>query len=416
MQLRTFSAGSMAEALVQVKSEMGGDALILHTRSYHRRRWFGLRRVAIVEITAGQGLNVAGRARRKRLPPPPTNMMRTEVRGPNSTLSALGSTRQTMMLPPQADPIENSRQILQSPAANTAAVLNLTQEMAGVKAMVVDLVKQTRQAQAPNVPEDLLAFYTQMIQSQVASELASEILATLRNTLRPDQLRNAAVVHERLAEQLEKMMPVSGPIIRTKMHGPHVVALVGPTGVGKTTTIAKLAANLKLGPQHHSVGLITIDTYRIAAIDQLRKYADIIGSPLRVVTSPEELREAIDAMSDCEFVLIDTAGRSPADSLKLQELKNFLALAAPDEVHLVLSSTASQECIESAAARFGAVGIDKILFTKLDEAVHVGVLLNVVKKVGKALSYVTTGQDVPDDIEVSKGRRLAELILSGANL
>jgi len=101
----------MAEALVQVKSEMGGDALILHTRSYHRRRWFGLRRVAIVEITAGQGLNVAGRARRKRLPPPPTNMMRTEVRGPNSTLSALGSTRQTMMLPPQADPIENSRQM-----------------------------------------------------------------------------------------------------------------------------------------------------------------------------------------------------------------------------------------------------------------------------------------------------------------
>jgi flagellar biosynthesis protein FlhF len=266
------------------------------------------------------------------------------------------------------------------------------------------------------VPDDLLAFYTQLIQSQVASELASEILATLRNTLRPDQLRNAAIVHERLAEQLEKMMPVSGPIIRTKMHGPHVVALVGPTGVGKTTTIAKLAANLKLGPQQHSVGLITIDTYRIAAVEQLRKYADIIGSPLRVVTSPEELREAIDAMSDCEFVLIDTAGRSPTDSLKLQELKKFLAMAAPDEVHLVLSSTANQECIESAAARFGNVGIDKILFTKLDEAVHIGVVLNVARKVGKALSYVTTGQDVPDDIEVGKGRRLAELILSGANL
>jgi flagellar biosynthesis protein FlhF len=417
MQLRTFSAGSMAEALVQVKSEMGGDALILHTRSYSRRRWFGLRRVPIVEITAGQGLNVVGRARRQsrqQSQPQLRNFVEPRAAS-NSTLTALANSRRTAMVPTQADPLQNSRQILQSPAANTAAVLNLSQEMASVKAMVNDLMKQTRQSQAPHVPEDLLDFYTQMIQSQVAAEWASEILATLRNTLRPDQLRNSALVREKLAEQLEKMMPVSGPIVRKKTHGPHVVALIGPTGVGKTTTIAKLAANLKLH-EKHTVGLITIDTFRIAAVEQLRKYADIIGSPLRVVASPEELREAIDAMSECEFVLIDTAGRSPTDSLKLQELKNFLALAAPDEVHLVLSSTASQECIESAAARFGNVGIDKILFTKLDEAVHVGVVLNVAKKIGKALSYVTTGQDVPDDIEVGKGRRLAELILSGANL
>jgi flagellar biosynthesis protein FlhF len=189
-----------------------------------------------------------------------------------------------------------------------------------------------------------------------------------------------------------------------------VVALIGPTGVGKTTTIAKLAANLKL-KEKRSVGLITIDTYRIAAIDQLKRYADIIGAPLRVVASSEEIAGAVESMRDCEFVLIDTAGRSPSDTLKLSELRNFIQVAGADEVHVVLSATSSQSCIEHAIERFGEVRIDRVIFTKLDETQHVGVVLNVLHKVNKPLSYVTTGQDVPDDIEVARGRRLAQLIL-----
>jgi flagellar biosynthesis protein FlhF len=404
----------MAEALVQVKNAMGGDAVILHTRTYHRRRWLGLRRVEVVEITAGNGLNaVGGRGGRPRSRMQPVRQTVPAVAQrplPNGTgtLAALAASRSSPVA-------ENSRQILDSPVANTAAMLNLTQEMNALKTMVKDLVTQTQQSQAPAVPEDLFDYYLQMVQSQVAKEIASDIVRSLKNTLRPDQLRNAQLVQERLAAELEKMLPTSGPIARKKAAGPHVVALIGPTGVGKTTTIAKLAATLKLR-ENHTVGLITIDTYRIAAVDQLKKYADILDIPLRVVGSPEELREAIDAMGDRDFVLLDTAGRSPSDTLKLQELKNFLNIASPDEVHLVLSSTASQECIESAIARFGNVRVDKILFTKLDEAVHVGVVLNVAKKVNKALSYMTTGQDVPDDIEVTHGRRLAQLILSGGNV
>ena len=110
-------------------------------------------------------------------------------------------------------------------------------------------------------------------------------------------------------------------------------------------------------------------------------------------------------------ILIDTAGRSPSDTLKLSELRSMLENARPDEVHLVLSSTASQSCIEMAIERFSQVRVDKIIFTKLDEAVHVGMVLNVVRKVNKQLSYVTTGQNVPDDIEVGRGSRLAQMIL-----
>jgi flagellar biosynthesis protein FlhF len=213
-----------------------------------------------------------------------------------------------------------------------------------------------------------------------------------------------------LAEHIEKLISTAGPINRTKPRGPHVVALIGPTGVGKTTTIAKLAANLQLRDKRR-VGLITIDTYRIAAIDQLKKYADIIGAELRIVSSPDDLKNAIASMNDCDYILIDTAGRSPNDALKLSELRNFIASAAPDEVHLVLSTTCSQEAVELAIERFTAVRVDRLIFTKLDEAAHVGVMLNIVRKVNKPLSYITTGQDVPDDIEVGRGRRLADLIL-----
>ena len=187
--------------------------------------------------------------------------------------------------------------------------------------------------------------------------------------------------------------------------------LIGPTGVGKTTTLAKLAANLQI-KQRHRVGLVTLDTYRIAAVDQLKRYADIIGSPLRVVSSAEDLREAAQSMhSKCEFILIDTAGRSPKDTLKLNELRGILSAVEPDEVHLVVSATASEKCLELAATKFGEVRTDKLIFTKLDEASNIGVVLNVLRRLNKGISYITTGQDVPDDIEQGCGKRLAELIL-----
>jgi flagellar biosynthesis protein FlhF len=301
------------------------------------------------------------------------------------------------------------KDLLDTPAAGRAMMMSISSEVRELRGVLEDLVKRTKREAAPQVPEDLFEHYTHLIQNQVAEELATDLVRQLQ-LYRPEQLQQGGFVREKLTEQVERMLPACCPIERKKETGAHIVALIGPTGVGKTTTLAKLAANLKLR-EGRRVGLITIDTYRIAAIDQLRKYAELIRSPLKAVNSPEDLRDAVDAMSDCEFILIDTAGRSPTDTMKLNELKGFLDAVNPDEVHLVLSSTASQVCIERAIERFGQVRVDKIIFTKLDEAVHVGVVLNVVRKVNKALSYVTTGQNVPDDIEVGKGSRLAQMLL-----
>jgi len=401
MDLQTFKAPTMAEALGQVKTALGNDAIILHTRTYYLRRWLGLRKREVVEITAGRGLNIGSKVNRR------APVMR-RVESPASRAPAMVNEPVV-----REAPISGPKALIESPAMSNTIMTGLAHEMESLKGLVRELAVQVRRKETPDVPQELFEHYVQLVQSQVSEDLASEIVRTVHRQLRPEHLSQPQFVREKLAEHLEQLLATSGPITRTKTSGPHVVALIGPTGVGKTTTIAKLAANLKLR-EKNKVGLITIDTYRIAAIDQLKKYADILNAPLRVVSSPDDMRDAVAAMRDCDFVLIDTAGRSPNDSMKLSELKAFLSAASPDEIHLVTSTTASEGSIELAINRFGELSVDKLIFTKLDEAAHVGAVLNILNRVNKPISYVTNGQDVPDDIEVAQGRRLAERILGSS--
>jgi flagellar biosynthesis protein FlhF len=180
--------------------------------------------------------------------------------------------------------------------------------------------------------------------------------------------------------------------------------------VGKTTTIAKLAANFHLRDRYR-VGLITVDTYRIAAVDQLRTYADIIDLPMEVVATPREMRAALTRFDDLDLVLMDTAGRSPRDEVKIQELKSMLSEAQADEVHLVLSSVASTASMKKAAERFAEVGARSLVMTKIDEATGLGNLLPLLRSCRLPLSYVTDGQNVPDDIAGADRRKLARMVL-----
>lgn len=188
------------------------------------------------------------------------------------------------------------------------------------------------------------------------------------------------------------------------------VALVGPTGVGKTTTVAKLAANFALREKFR-VALITADTYRIAAVEQLKTYADLIGIPIEVIYSPQELTGALQRHQDKHLVLIDTAGRSPANQPQMIELENLLAVDLSIEKHLVLSATTKfTECLD-AVRRFKTANPQKYLFTKIDEACNLGTVLSLMHHDPKPLSYITTGQNVPDDIEPANPQRLTNLML-----
>lgn len=423
MSVKTFQAPSMAEVLAKVKGELGSDAVILHTRSFRQGGVMGIMARDVVEVTASKGADVPPRRRAMpRVRPVEISATEEETapRSGNET-QARNLLREAYTRSQPGKKVEPSvrAEKFSTTRDMATAVLNqpafeIRNEIASLRTMVESLLQRTtNNGPRADLPAQLAQAYRMLVEQDVAEELANRVVEEVRCELTPDQLLNPHYVRERLVSKLEKLIPasVATPVARpTTGTGCRSICLIGPTGVGKTTTIAKLAAAFKLR-QKQKVGLITIDTYRIAAVDQLRTYANIIGVPVRVVLTPDELVAAMKDLSDCDTILIDTAGRSPQDEVKISELARFIQAGNPTEVHLVLSSTCTQSAMEAAYQNFSRVRIDQIIFTKLDEAVSFGVLLNIIRKASKALSYVTTGQDVPDHVEVGQPRRLARLIL-----
>ncbi len=248
-----------------------------------------------------------------------------------------------------------------------------------------------------------------LIDADLSEELARELVERVRREVRGGELSDPLLLQARIARMIEADIRAAGPIAITPGKC-RVAALVGPTGVGKTTTIAKLAANYRL-KEKRRVGLITVDTYRIAAVEQLRTYADIIDLPMEVVSTPREMRAGRRPHVGLDLVLMDTAGRSPRDEIQFQELKAFLTEAGADEVHLVFSSVAAWRTLEQTADRFAAVGTTALILTKLDEATGLGNVLPVLRSSRLPLSYLTNGQNVPDDIEIASCSHLAKLVL-----
>lgn len=440
----------MGEALVQVRRAVGADAVILHTRTYQRGGIFGFGARQVVEVTAVDGKEYAQRrtasprtrgasrhvsARSGHRAAPRAAQADTTSAPSNDGLSQEGTAgdliRRTYAAARAELERDNAAASLAAPAsaddgpaATTAAPVasdadQLAEEMRSMKRMVAKMMTQQQHERAQvDMPEKLFDQYLALLEQEVAEELAGEIVAQVRQGLNAAELEDEEACRKAVMAAVAGLLPMDRMAERRSADGsearvdnrPRTIALVGPTGVGKTTTIAKLAATFKL-KQHKQVGLITMDTYRIAAVDQLKTYANIIGVPLHVVTAPAQMTEAVRECGDCDVVLIDTAGRSQRDDPRLAELCAFLEAADPHETHLVLSSTCTQRVLEDTIERFSKIRTDQIIFTKLDEAVTLGVVLNVLRKVEKRLSYVTTGQEVPHQIEPGHPDRLAALLL-----
>jgi flagellar biosynthesis protein FlhF len=278
-----------------------------------------------------------------------------------------------------------------------------------ISTMIEKLCDQKGITAREELPESLFRVFTDMIEADVEETIARELVDRVRRESDAAELLDPALVKARAARLLERELMVTGPI-HIEPGRRRLVALIGPTGVGKTTTIAKLAANYRLREKKR-VGLITVDTYRIAAVEQLRTYADIIDLPMEVVATPRQMREAALRMADLDLVLMDTAGRSPRDEIKIQELRALLAEGEPDEVHLVLSATASSRQLVSTARQFHEVGTTALLMTKLDEATGIGHVLTLLRDSHLPMSYLTDGQNVPDDIQVAEPGTMAQMLL-----
>jgi flagellar biosynthesis protein FlhF len=406
MDIKTYRAKSMREALEQVRRELGPAAAVLHTREVNAgpigRLVFGKR----YEVAASAAMNVPSRMPAK-----------AEVSGVRCQVSGAGFD--TQYLTPDTRHLTPDPSEYFAPPAHLEADYrsqyrdDFRQQLAGqldeLQVMVEKLCQRASAAPAHDLPESLFAAFTDMIEAEIDESVARAWIDEIRSAGNARDLLDAGYVKARIAQLLERDIRVAGPIA-TDADRCRVVALVGPTGVGKTTTIAKLAANYRLREKLR-VGLITVDTYRVAAVEQLRTYADIIDLPMEVVATPREMREAVHRMNHLDLVLMDTAGRSPRDEVQIQELKSMLGEAEADEVHLVLSSTAGAKSLISTAERFADVGTTAILLTKLDEAHSLGHLVSLVRGCELPISYLTDGQDVPDDIQVAERRALAGRLL-----
>jgi flagellar biosynthesis protein FlhF len=364
--IRTYRAATVREALSLVRADLGDEALILGQREI-RKRPFPWRKVTIEsELTAAC----------------PSEAMRQ--RGSAGEVRMGVQEHQKTEVSSQKSEVGNQRPEVGQSCFNTS---------------------EERPA-----PIDPFRVYTQLIDGDVDEAVARQIVGGAQSPSRNCQ----GDFLTRCRETITRTTRCGGPIQITPGRR-RIAALVGGTGVGKTTTVAKLAANFRLRDRVR-VGLITVDTYRVAAIEQLRTYADLIGVPMQVVTSPREMPAALDELTDVDLVLIDTAGRSPGDDLRIQELRSYLQAAQADEVHLVASLTAGLSNLMVTVERFSRVGPTALLLTKLDEAAGPGAVVSAAGTSGLPLSYITTGQDVPDDIEIANAERIAHRVLPQARI
>lgn len=439
MEVKTFRAKSMREALQRVRTELGPDAAVLTTREIRPSaisRVFGKTRQ--IEVTASLEVNVPTRipsvTQHAEATPQQNTMATTASPGvadvhrfvPSSDQASGGVSLDLSTDAGNAGSFETTQRFepvfaRQSPLADSLAShskdstktrmsdVDVCDRLGQLQSMVDQLRHGAGTVSAPELPDGLFELFTDLIEGDVGEEVARDLVERAHRELSADELADKEVARRRVLQLIENEIHVAGPIQATPGKR-RLVALVGPTGVGKTTTIAKLAADFRLR-QRLRVGLITVDTYRIAAVDQLQTYADIIDLPMEVVSTPREMRAAIDRLGEMDLILMDTAGRSPRDEVKIQELKSMLGEAEADEVHLVLSATTGASNLVRTAERFSKVGSTSLILTKLDETTSLGNLLPLVRQADLPLSYVTNGQNVPDDIEAADPQRLAGAVL-----
>ncbi len=261
------------------------------------------------------------------------------------------------------------------------------------------------------LPPEFADFYRQLVERGITRKIAATLVGSVAQNGDLSILRDARVFRERLHMEIRRMTQVTNGLTLSAGRC-RIVALCGATGVGKTTNLAKLAAHYAL-KERVRVALLTADTYRIAATDQLRVYANIIGLPMRIANDAHEMQEAVHAFKDYDMVFLDTAGGSQFNLEQINELKTMLQVAKPDDVLLVLSANTQIEDLRNVMTNFRCLNPTALLFTKLDETRLYGTFFNMLVESALPLSYLGTGQNVPDDIRQATPGGVAGLVLEG---
>ena len=396
MRIRRYEAPTIQEALVKVKKDLGPEAVILYTKTFRKGGVLGLFGRPMAEITAGIDLNLLDDVVKKKIATHSGSPAVDRGETPLIRSSVTNGVAPSVFAPMgSVDPAR-------------AKVKALQRELNEMKTSSVAMA--LRDLSQPDTTGFLSEGFNQ-IKKKFAKQEVEEFLiqkmlkGMIADKIDPEKNGEVFAWTNRFVAGAVKIAS-SAPDVNFQ----RVIAFVGPTGVGKTTTLAKLAARYSL-MERKKVAMVTADTYRIAATEQLKTYGKIMGIPVDVADSAEDISGILAKYKNVDLVLVDTAGRSPSSDEQLDELKHFISRSQPDEIHLVLSATTKYFDMIRIIERFGSVvPINRMIFTKLDETRYYGAFLNLMNNFQIPLSYYATGQNVPDDLELPETQSLAERI------
>jgi flagellar biosynthesis protein FlhF len=376
MKIKKFIAPSMQEALKQIKREFGDDAIILSNKSIEHPEW----RHA-VEITAA-----IDKKEEKEPEKPSFNDMLKKTSAPIQPNTINGTVVQQQ--------------------------LNVMQkEIEYLRERVDFLINQIKYDHLPHIPKVLQDMIKLLSNNGVNISLANSMIEDIFTSLKGEELLEEELVMSKLSAKMKHYLQITGPIKFNDKHS-TVVLVMGPTGSGKTTTIAKLAALYKY-TYSRKVALISADSFRIAAMEQLKSFAEIAKIPFVAVYNNNDLTEKINAMKKYELILIDTTGLNSKNMKQMVGLKETIRIAKADEIHLTLSLTTKYSDLCENTKNFSMVPFNGVILTKLDETSVMGDILNLAADFDKPYSYITFGQDIPEDISLANRNELAQIVLRG---
>ena len=426
MQVKKYIANDMQEAVRMIKEDLGSRAVILSTRKVRKGSGaFGLFGKYVLEVTAAKDeekqkpapKNFDGLANRQTgyaqssasEPPSPPEPKREPMRTAGPTAYA-GLQEDISEL---KDLVSDLRKGVRREVSDEANVGHLRYEIHELKQLVGQLVNQSGELRKDDLHENLIALYQQLCFNGIEEKFARKLAEEVQKKVPKEEIENYSYVKIYLARMFMQVLKVDHkPTQKASKFSPKVLTFLGPTGVGKTTTLAKIASAEKMKNPKIKIGLLTIDTYRIAAVAQLQEYARIIKVPCKVGADPAQMEATLAEFRDMDLILIDTAGRSQRDEMQMSELREFLKSYDEFKNLLVLSATTKDSDLIEITKRFSTVPISGVIFTKLDESTNYGAIFNHAIRFKLPLTYLTTGQNVPDDIEGASRERLIDLLLN----
>ncbi|WP_068619313.1 flagellar biosynthesis protein FlhF [Paenibacillus tuaregi] len=452
MRVKRYIVETMPDAMQKIRTELGKDAVILSTKEMKVGGFLGLFQKKKIEVIAAtettdsaqqpaeskprqaayptaapvarasvpaayrKSAQILTEDRRKQPPAVPSTQP-LSVKAP-SQMEAVpeefrSGTSEIAAEALMAERHEESKPMVQIAArdgshlqSSPAKEDKLLEEIRQMKAMMTKLTAQG--SGEPELPEPLLKVQHRLLEQGVSSELAEEWISNAFLNWTEDRPMEDQDAFALIREQVRAFL--NGRVSEGISDSTKIVYIAGPTGVGKTTTIAKLAAD-QIFRKSKKVGFITADTYRISAIEQLRTYASILNVPIEVVQSPGDVHRAVQRFQHCDLVIMDTAGRNYLNELFVAELHSLLSTDEQSETYLVLSLTSKSQDMMKITENFSRYGLDKVIFTKLDETESCGSMFNLVREYPMEFSYLTNGQNVPDDLLMATPELLIEELL-----